>query len=140
MLFSGRLSTDGKNAAATSPARRRVRRYRVTGVVVLLVGIAVAGVVYWRGTRAANLADDLSMTGFNRGEQRQMAILYGTQGELIEKLTAQLKQPGTQAVLIAIAAAIVAAGSFYFARILEDEAMEAESAARLTTVPRRQTR
>ena len=111
-------------AAAT--ARRRVRRWRRIGVSVLIVGFAAAGAVYWLGTRTANLADDLSMTGFNRGEQRQMAILYGTQGKLIEDLTAKLKQPGTQAVLIVIAAAIVAAGSFYFARILEDEAREAE--------------
>jgi hypothetical protein len=105
-----------------------VRRYRRIGIIVLLVGIVMAGVVYWRGTREVNLADDPAMTGFNRGEARQMAILYGTQGELIEELTTWLKQPGTQAVLIAIAAAIVAAGSFYFARVLEDEAREVESA------------
>ena len=128
MLFSWRMSTDEKITATTSPARRRVRRYRRIGIIVLLVGIVMAGVVYWRGTREVNLADDPAMTGFNRGEARQMAVLYGTQGELIEELTTWLKQPGTQAVLIAIAAAIVAAGSFYFARILEDEAREVGSA------------
>ena len=135
MLFSWRMSTDEKIADATSPARRRVRRCRVTGVIVLLAGIVVAGVVHWRGTRAANLADDLAMTGFNRGEARQMAILYGSQGELIEELTTWLKQPGTQAVLIVIAATIVAAGSFYFARILEAEARESAGPAHDRSAP-----
>lgn len=67
------------------------------------------------------------MVGFNRREERQMGLLYGKQGQFIEDLTHSLKQPGTQAVLIAVAAALVAAGCLHFARILEQEAKEAAS-------------
>lgn len=61
------------------------------------------------------------MAGYNKPEERQMEILYGKQGELIEDWLNDLKQPGTQAIIIAVAAAIITAGCFYFARLLDDE-------------------
>ena len=54
-----------------------------------------------------------------------MGMLYGQQGQLIEDLINWLKQPGTQAILIVVAAAVIAAGCFYFARILTAEAKQA---------------
>ena len=111
-----------------SPARLRVRRWRIGGFAVLLLGLAGAGVVYWLGTRTVNLGDDLSMTGYSKAETRQMGLLYGQQGLLIEELQNDLKQPGTQAGIMVIGAAIVAASIFYFARILELEAGDAEAA------------
>jgi hypothetical protein len=64
------------------------------------------------------------MVGYNKPEQRQMAILYGKQGELIEDLSNDLKQPGTQAIIIVVVAVLIAGGCFYFARLLDadDEA------------------
>ena len=106
---------------AVSSARHKARPLRVTGVIVLLLGLAGAGGVYWLGTRGPDHSDDLAMTGFNRREERQMEILYGKQGELIEDLTHSLKQPGTQAGLIAAGAAVIAAGCFYIARLADDE-------------------
>jgi len=108
-----------------SAARRRVRRYRIAGLVLLFLGLAGAGFVYWRGTQAAESSDDPAMVGFNRRQERQMGLLYGKQGRFIEDLSNSLQQPGTQAVLIAAAAAVVAAGCFRFASILEHEAQNA---------------
>lgn len=102
-------------------ARRRERRYRLAGVLVLLLGLGGAGLVYWLGTRSAGMADDLSMLGYHQPEERQMQMLYGKQGALIEDLTQALQQPGTQAFLILVAAGIVAAGCFYFARGAESD-------------------
>jgi hypothetical protein len=118
------------NAEDTIPqpsviARRRVRRYRLAGGLCVLLGLIGAGVVYWLGSRAADLSDDPAMVGFNRAEQRQLGILYGSQGALIEDLTNSLKQPGTQALIILAAAGAIAAGCFYFARILAEEAKAA---------------
>lgn len=110
-----------------SPARRRVRRWRIAGVIVLLLGLAGAGAVYWLGTRTTNLGEDISMMGYAKAETRQMGLLYGQQGLLIEDLQNDLKQPGTQAVIIIIGAAIIAAGVFHFAHILELEAGDAEA-------------
>jgi drug/metabolite transporter (DMT)-like permease len=114
-----------------SPARRRVRRYQFAGLVILLLGFGGAGLVYWQGTRAADLADDPSMTGFFKAESRQMGMLYGQQGVLLEDLKHDLKEPGTQAVLIVAASVILAAGCFYFARLLEAEAEDAEASGPL---------
>jgi hypothetical protein len=114
--------------ATLSPARRRVRRYRLAGWIILLLGFGGAGLDYWWGTRAADLADDPSMAGFFKAESRQMGMLYGQQGILLEDLKRDLKEPGTQAVLIVAASVILAAGCFYFARILEAEAQDAEAA------------
>lgn len=101
-----------------------MRRYRIAGVAALLLGVISAGVVYWLGSRAPDDADSPSMLGFHRAEQRQMAILYGKQGRFMDDLENSLKQPGTQAILIVAAAAVIAAGCFYFARILEEEAKQ----------------
>jgi hypothetical protein len=59
------------------------------------------------------------MLGYNKPEERQMEMLYGKSGELIENWSNDLKQPGTQAIIIAGAAIVIAAGCFYFARLLD---------------------
>jgi hypothetical protein len=122
------MSTSDPIPKTPAPAGRQARRYRLAGIIVLLVGCAAAGGVYWAGTRGPDVSEDAAMTGFNRGEERQMEILYGQQGELIEKLTEDLKQPGTQAGLIAGVAGLVAAGCFYFGRWLPDEAKPTDNA------------
>ena len=59
------------------------------------------------------------MLGYNKPEERQMEILYGKSGELIEDGSNDLKQPGTQAAIIAAVSVIIASGCFYFARSLD---------------------
>ena len=115
-----------KAASPVSSARRKARRFRITGVVVSLLGISVAGIIYWLGTRSPDVSGDLSMVGYDRREQQQMGVLYGKQGELIEDLTNDLKQPGTQAILIIVTAALVAGCCFYFARLLDYDAEHAD--------------
>jgi hypothetical protein len=94
------------------------------GVIVLALGIGGAGILYWPGTRSPDLSDELSMQGFNRAEKRQMGQLYGKSGLLIDQWSDDLKQPGTQAALVAGFSIAVFAGCFYFARLLDcdDEA------------------
>ncbi len=111
--------TPNDRTSSSHSSSRQSARLRMAGVIVLVLGIAGAGVVYWLGTRSANLNDDPSMQGFNRAEQRQMGQLYGKSGLLIEQWSDDLKQPGTQAILIAVVSALIAAGCFYFARLLD---------------------
>ncbi len=85
------------------------------------MGIVAAGIVYWLGTRSPDVSEDLSMAGYDRPAERQMEILYGKQGELIEDWSNDLKQPGTQAILIVVATALIAGGCFYFARLLDSD-------------------
>jgi hypothetical protein len=109
-----------------SSARRRARKLRITGFSVLALGICGAVIIYWLGTRSPDSSDDISMAGYNRPAERQMEILYGKQGELIENWSNDLKQPGTQAIIIVVAAALIAGGCFYFARLLDYDAEPAD--------------
>ena len=90
-------------------------------MVVLLLGLAGAGAVYWMEPRGPDFSEDPSMAGFHRSERRQMEILYGKQGQLVENFSNGLKQPGTQAALIAAASVIAAGICFHFARLTDDE-------------------
>jgi len=121
------MSTNNKPANPVALARRQARRLRLIGGIVLLLGIGIAGVVYWLGTRSPDLSGDLSMVGYDKATERQMGMLYGKQGELIEDLTNGLKQPGTQAILIIVTVALVAGGCFYFARLLDHDAKNADN-------------
>jgi hypothetical protein len=102
---------------SVSSSKQRARKLRIIGVIVLMLGIAGAGAVYWIGTRSPDFSDDLSMVGYDKPKERQMEMLYGKSGELIEDWSDDLKQPGTQAIIIVVAAALVAGGCFYFARL-----------------------
>ena len=121
------MSTNNKPANPVALARRQARRLRLIGGIVLLLGIGIAGVVYWLGTRSPDLSGDLSMVGYDKAAERQMGMLYGKQGELIEDLTNGLKQPGTQAILIIVTVALVAGGCFYFARLRDHDAKHADN-------------
>ncbi|MGD0349527.1 MAG: hypothetical protein ABSB84_04335 [Verrucomicrobiota bacterium] len=100
---------------------RRARRLRIVGIIVLVLGVGGAGLVYWMGTRSPDVSDDISMLGYNKAQTRQMEQLYGKSGLLIEEWTNDLKQPGTQATIIAAVSMLVAVGCFYFARLLEND-------------------
>ena len=89
--------------------------------MVLALGLGAAAAVYWLGTRSADLNDDLSMQGFDRAERRQMGMVYGNMGLLIQNFLDGLKQPGDQALLIVAVSVVVAAGCFYFARLAGED-------------------
>jgi hypothetical protein len=112
-------------ASRAMPMQRQARRLRTIGGGILLAGGGIAGLVYWLGMRSPELTDDPGMQGFNRVEQRQMNQLFGGVGGLIEDCTNAFKQPGTQALLIVIAAIVLAAGCFYFARRLVNDDADA---------------
>ena len=97
---------------------RQTARLRMIGIIVLLLGLGSAGVVYWLGTRSPDVSDDLSMLGYNKAQTRQMGMLYGKMGPVIEEWFDDLKQPGTQAEIIVAVSILIAAGCFYFARLL----------------------
>jgi hypothetical protein len=111
------MSLNDTTPFPVSPAKRRAGRFRMTGIIVLVLGIGGAGLIYWLGTRAADVSGDLSMVGYNKAEERQMGMLYGKQGELIENWSNDLKQPDTQAFIIVATSILVASGCFYFGRL-----------------------
>jgi hypothetical protein len=106
---------DEKNVPDLSS--RPAARLRIIGIIVLVLGLGSAGVVYRLGTRSPDVSDDLSMLGYNKARTRQMGMLYGKMGPVIEEWFDELKQPGTQAKIIVAISILTAAGCFYFARL-----------------------
>lgn len=100
--------------------KRRPQQLRIIGAVVLALGILAAALIYWFQIRNA-APQDISMLGFNRAEQRQMGQLYGKSGQMMDDWLDDLKQPGTQAILILVFSASVFAGCFYFAKLADTD-------------------
>src|SRR5271157_454512 len=92
-------------------------RLRTIGVLVLLLGLGGAGVVYWTGAAPEDLSDDPSTARAYKREAREIEINFGKMGLLMNGLWEDLKHPGTQAVVIAVASILAASGCFYFARL-----------------------
>ena len=107
-----------------NPLDRRCRRLRIIGTLVLVLGLASAGLVYWLGTRAPDVMDDPAMLRYNNAQSRQMGVLYGKMGLVIEDLIDDLKRPGTQAALITLASILIGSGFFYFAQAPENNGDE----------------
>jgi flagellar basal body-associated protein FliL len=107
--------------AGPNPSRKQPKRLRTIGVIVLLLGLAGGGVVYWIGTHSSEPSEDELLPGNAKAESRQMEILYGKMGLLTVELSDALKQPGTQASIIATVSVLIAAGCFYFARLSDDD-------------------
>ncbi len=97
---------------------REKARLRLIGLVILVVGLVAAGIVYWRGNRAedARLAEYEQSQA--RAESRQMQMLYGTSGGLLQDFLDALKQPGNQALTVAGITVVISAACFYLGRPL----------------------
>jgi hypothetical protein len=109
---------------ATTPGpdqtTRHSARLRQLGSAVLFAGIVAAGIVYWFGSRPRDLSDS-AMIGYYKPQTRQMGMLYGQMGVMMDDLLAALKRPGVQAVLILGACGIFCLVCFHLARPREVE-------------------
>lgn len=114
--------TAPNSTGASASSRKGPKRLRIIGVVVLFLGLACAGAVYWIGTHSAEPSEDELLPGNAKAESHQMELLYGKMGLLTMELSDDLKQPGTQALLIAAVSILAAGGCFYFARLTDDDA------------------
>ena len=103
------MTVNDKTPSPDSSSKRRARRLRTIGLIVLVLGLGGAGLVYWLGTRSPDVMDDLSMVGFNKARTRQMGMLYGKMGPAVEQFFDELKQPGTQAEIIVAVTILIAA-------------------------------
>ena len=85
-------------------------------IIILLLGILIAGGVWWRGQAATALADDPAMQGFDRTSHRQMGLFFGKSGYLMEDFFDAVKQPHIQAALVLATAVLLAGGWWWLAR------------------------
>lgn len=115
------MAETNQNASPDSASLHREKaRLRLIGIFILVLGISIAGLVYWRGTRAQDARVEQYEQAQTRAETRQMQMLYGTSGGLMEDFLTALKRPGNQALLIIAISSLVAGGCFYLSRPLPE--------------------
>jgi predicted TIM-barrel enzyme len=112
--------TDQKALTDSASLHREKARLRLIGIIVLVLGLSIAGLVYWRGTRSADARVEQYEQAQARAESRQMQMLYGTSGGLMEDFLNALKRPGNQALIIAAITGLIAGGCFYLGRPLPE--------------------
>ena len=111
---------DNASARRDSTGRESAQ-LRVIGIVVLVMGILGAGVFYVIETRYAKPTMNELMPGYARQEARQIGMLMGTFGVQMLEWRDALERPGTEAVLIAAASALVALACFRAAGGLDSD-------------------
>lgn len=110
-------------------------RLKRIGAVVLALGIAVAGFIYWHGVRSADFSDDPSMARFNRAQAHQMGVMYGKSGQMVDDLVDALKNPNVQAGLIAAISILFAVSCFYLGNSPAHASSHQTDAAGTTSSP-----
>src|SRR5579872_4285602 len=92
-------------------------RLRTVGLVTLLAGVVLAGARFWMGSSAADSRVDLSTPETSKKVARDVERDFGKMGLFSSNLMDDLRDPGTQAALIAGVSILVAAGCFYVAHL-----------------------
>jgi len=116
------VSDQSKESSIDTIALNREKaRLRLIGLVALAIGIVTAGLVYWLGIRTDNAGVDQYQDAVAHSESRQMQLLYGTSGGIVDDLMNALKKPRNLALLVLAIGGIIAAGCFYLGRPLPEE-------------------
>lgn len=105
-----------ENLAELESLHREKARLKKVGGVILLLGLVSAGLLYWIRTRP----EDPALAQYRQDEarvvSRQMQMLYGTSGSVMQDFLTALKRPGTQAIIIIVVTALISGACFYLAR------------------------
>jgi hypothetical protein len=108
--------------ASSEPSRTSNKslphRFRIAGVVLIVVGFVIAGGIYWLGIKSQS-GSDLPAIDDSKQLSYRVELNVGKVGLLMNDAQDALKNPGTQALLIIILSAIGAAVCFYIARVEE---------------------
>lgn len=95
-------------------------RLKWIGIIVLAIGLISAGLVYWKGSRSEDARLEQYQEAQARAETRQMQMLYGTSGGIMEDFTNALKRPANQALIILAITGVISGGCFYLSRPLPE--------------------
>jgi flagellar basal body-associated protein FliL len=120
----------------TTPTRSPSSKHRATlnalGVIILLLGLAVAGIIYWNGhARSARQSSNQTTSRLEGGWQdtslsredskrsnRDIEMYYGKIGMLSVRLQDWFTEPASLAIIIATISTLTALALFLFANRL----------------------
>jgi hypothetical protein len=105
-----------ENLAELESLHREKARLRKVGVIILFLGLASAGLLYWIRTRPEDPALEQYRRDESRAVSRQMQMLYGTSGNVMQDFLTALKRPGTEAIIIVIVTTLISGACLYLGR------------------------
>jgi hypothetical protein len=114
---------------ARRPSLRPARRLRIAGAVVLAAGLAGAPLFYWAETRSRAQTIDELLPGYSQARARQTGILMGSFVATLLGFADALKDPETQAIIIAVVSAIVALVCFRVAKLMDRPHLQGPNSA-----------
>ena len=102
--------------------RRKSDQLRMTGTIVLAVGLLGACIFYWIKAHSP-APDDLNalLPAYQRQSEHEMGVQMGTMGVIMMGWQETLALPATQALIIAAVVALFAAFFFRAAWVLDDD-------------------
>ena len=103
-------------------SRQKSGRLRITGSIVLTLGILGASLFYWTEVHRP-AADDLDavLDGYSRASQHEMGVQMGTMGLIMLGWQDTLARPSTKALIVAALSALFASYFFRVAWVLDDD-------------------
>jgi hypothetical protein len=101
---------------------RLAARWKLAGKIVLVAGLLYAPVHYVVKTRQAEERLGDLLPSYDKTMNREMRVQMGTLGIVLMQWSDALAQPGTQAVLIAVGAALSAKACSYVAERVDEQA------------------
>jgi uncharacterized protein YjeT (DUF2065 family) len=109
-----------KSPVARYSSLKESGRLRVIGAIVLVLGMAGAGVFYWINAHPAGPSMDDLLPGYARAQARGVGAMMGHFGLIMTEWQDTLALPGTQALIIAAVSALFASYFFRAAWVLDD--------------------
>jgi hypothetical protein len=105
-----------------SSSRSKSDQLRLTGTIVLALGLVAAALFYWIKIHGP-APDDLNalLPAYQRQSEHEMGVQMGTMGVIMMGWQETLALPATQAGIIAAGAALFAALFFRAAWVLDDD-------------------
>jgi peptidoglycan/LPS O-acetylase OafA/YrhL len=104
---------------------KRSDRMRAIGWVVLAAGLAGAVVCYWIQAQTFDPAlTDMTALGYTKSLQHGMGVMMGPFGLMLTEWQEALMTPIGEALMVAVAAALVAGYFFRVAWVLDAEERE----------------
>ena len=110
------MTAEEPNRTTASPVTRWVRRLRIASIVVLLAGAAIAGAVYAFGNGPVNRMTRRPLPRTRLTPARWAGCM--ATWACWKDWANDLKEPGTQALLVVVITVVVAGGGFGSARFL----------------------
>jgi hypothetical protein len=108
--------SESKEGPSLPSSRSPAAQLRKTGLIVLFVGFALAGMIYALVPEDTSSEDNSLLTEYYDKQEVAVQRMWGRQGSLTLELTRSLKRASTYSVIVIVVSTLASFACFYLAR------------------------